>query len=298
MVLIGPDESEYEISTEKILSYIDKHVTDAALILLPGIQYYTGQLFDIPRITEYAQSRGIVVGWDLAHAYSNAELKLHDWNVDFAVWCTYKYGNAGPGAIGGLFVHERHGQVDYSEGQDAPKFRHRLTGWYGGDRAVRFKMDNSKPFSFHITVCIMLTQLAEFKPIPGAGGFQLSNPSAIDLTSLCAALSIFDKTSMAEIREKSVLLTAYLEHLLLKDTTNKSRQFEIITPSNPEARGAQLSLLLKSGLLQKVAQMLQETGVVCDKREPGVVRVAPAPLYNTFTEVWTFVDSFKAALRE
>ena len=144
MVLIGPDEGQHEISTEKILSYIDKHAKDAAMILLPGIQYYTGQLFDIPRITSYAHSRNLVVGWDLAHAYGNVELKMHEWNVDFAVWCTYKYGNAGPGAMGGLFVHDRHGQVDYSEGEDAPKFRHRLTGWYGGDRSVRFKMDNSE----------------------------------------------------------------------------------------------------------------------------------------------------------
>lgn len=147
MVLIGPDEGQYEIPTQKILSYIDQHVDDAALVLLPGIQYYTGQLFDIPLITKYAQDRGITVGWDLAHAYGNVEVKLHEWNVDFAAWCTYKYGNAGPGAMGGLFVHERHGKVDYSEGEDAPKFRHRLTGWYGGDRSVRFKMDNSKgPF--------------------------------------------------------------------------------------------------------------------------------------------------------
>lgn len=143
-MLIGPDEGQHEISTEKILSIIDQHAEDAAVILLPGIQYYTGQLFDIPTITKYAQSKGLVVGWDLAHAFANAELKLHDWNVDFAVWCTYKYGNAGPGSMGGLFVHERHGQVDYSAGPDAPKFRHRLTGWYGGDRSVRFKMDNSE----------------------------------------------------------------------------------------------------------------------------------------------------------
>ncbi|OGM40713.1 kynureninase [Aspergillus bombycis] len=280
MVLIGPDEGEYEISTEKILSYIDEHAESAALILLPGIQYYTGQLFDIQRITAYAQSRNLPIGWDLAHAYGNAELKLHDWNVDFAAWCTYKYGNAGPGAMGGLFVHERHGRVDYSEGEDAPKFRHRLTGWYGGDRSVRFKMDNN------------------FKPIPGAGGWQLSNPSAIDLACLCASLSVFDETSMAELRKKSVMLTAYLEHLLLKDTTDETRPFRIITPADPEARGAQLSLLLKPGLLQNVSQKLQEGGIVCDKREPGVVRVAPTPLYNTFTDVWMFVSYFKAALDE
>ncbi|KNG86873.1 putative kynureninase [Aspergillus nomiae NRRL 13137] len=208
MVLIGPDEGEYEISTEKILSYIDEHAESAALILLPGIQYYTGQLFDIQKITAYAQSRNLTVGWDLAHAYGNAE------------------------------------------------------------------------------------------PIPGAGGWQLSNPSAIDLASLCASLSVFDETSMAELRKKSVMLTAYLEHLLLKDTTDETRPFRIITPLDPEARGAQLSLLLKPGLLQNVSQKLQEGGIVCDKREPGVVRVAPTPLYNTFTDVWKFVSYFKAALDE
>ncbi|GKZ33100.1 kynureninase (L-kynurenine hydrolase) [Aspergillus brasiliensis] len=280
MVLIGPDEGEYEISTQKIFSYIDKHADDAAMILLPGIQYYTGQLFDIQKITKYAHSRNMVVGWDLAHAFANVELKLHEWNVDFAAWCTYKYGNAGPGAMGGLFVHEEHGKVDYSAGEDAPKFRHRLTGWYGGDRSVRFKMDNN------------------FKPIPGAGGFQISNPSAIDLACLCAALSVFDQTSMADLRKKSKMLTAYLEFLLLKDTEAESRPFSIITPADPEARGAQLSLLLKPGLLQNVAQKLQEAGIVCDKREPGVVRVAPVPLYNSFSEVWKFVKIFKDALQQ
>ncbi|RMJ25371.1 hypothetical protein PHISP_03767 [Aspergillus sp. HF37] len=278
MVLVGPKDGEHEISTERILSYIDEHAADTALVLLPGIQYYTGQFFDIPKITAHAQSRGLVVGWDLAHAYANVVLNLHDWNVDFAAWCTYKYGNAGPGAMGGLFVHERHGQVDYSAGEDAPRFRHRLTGWYGGDRSVRFKMDN------------------KFKPIPGAGGFQLSNPSVVDLASLCAALSVFDETSMTELRTKSVHLTAYLEHLLLKDTTSDTRNFQIITPSDPGARGAQLSLLLKPGLLHNVSQKLQDAAIICDKREPGVVRVAPAPLYNTFSEVWTFVEQLKAAL--
>ncbi|KAL4785286.1 pyridoxal phosphate-dependent transferase [Aspergillus varians] len=280
MVLIGPDEGDHKISTQKILSYIDQHADEAAMLLLPGIQYYTGQLFDLKTITEYAQAKGLVVGWDLAHAYANVELKLHEWNVDFAAWCTYKYGNAGPGAIGGLFVHERHGSVDYSQGEDAPRFRHRLTGWYGGDRSVRFRMDN------------------KFKPTPGAGGFQLSNPSAIDLACLCASLSVFDETSMTELRRKSVQLTAYLEHLLLKDTTEDTRPFRIITPSNPEERGAQLSILLKPGLLQNVAHRLQEAAIVCDKREPGVVRVAPAPLYNTFSEVWLFVEQFWAALKE
>ncbi|KAL4804456.1 kynureninase 2 [Aspergillus unguis] len=280
MVLIGPNEGEYQISTQKILSYIDEHAAEAAMILLPGIQYYTGQYFDMPTITEYAHSKGLVVGWDLAHAFANVDLKLHDWDVDFAVWCTYKYANAGPGAMGGLFVHEKHGKVDYSQGEDAPQFRHRLAGWYGGDRSVRFKMDN------------------KFKPIPGAGGFQLSTSSAVDLACLCASLSVFDQTSISDLRQKSKKLTAYLEYLLLKDTTDETRQFQIITPSNPDERGAQLSVLLKPGLLQKVADKLQEAAIVCDKREPGVVRVAPTPLYNTYSEVWLFVKQFRAAVEE
>jgi kynureninase len=138
--------------------------------------------------------------------------------------------------------------------------------------------------------------MPEFKPIPGAGGFQISNPSVVDLACLCAALSVFDETSMAQIRTKSTLLTAYLEHLLLVRTTEKSRPFRIITPSEPCARGAQLSLLLKPGLLHQVAEGLENAGIICDKREPDVVRVAPAPLYNSFTEVWSFVEQFTAAL--
>ena len=143
----------------------------------------------------------------------------------------------------------------------------------------------------------MLTR-AEFKPTPGAGGFQLSNPPAIDLASLCAALSVFNETSMAELRGKSIKLTAYLEYLLLKDTTDDTRQFQIITPSDPQARGAQLSLLLKPGLLHKVSQRLEEAGIICDKREPGVIRVAPTPLYNTYSEVWTFVEQLKVAFKD
>lgn len=144
MVFIAPDETEYEISTKKILNLIDEHADSTALVLLPGIQYYTGQLFDIKTITQHAQSKGLTVGWDLAHAAGNVPLSLHGWNVDFAAWCTYKYINAGPGSIAGLFVHERHGRVEYKEGEERPVFRHRLEGWYGGDQVGRFNMDNSK----------------------------------------------------------------------------------------------------------------------------------------------------------
>ena len=150
MILIGPDEKSgsYVIPTSKVLSIIDANADEAALILLPGIQYYTGQLFDMKTITAYAQSRGIIVGWDLAHAAGNVPLSLHDWNVDFAAWCTYKYMNAGPGAIAGLYIHEKHGRVDYRDGLDNPRFLNRLSGWYGGDKASRFSMDNSKSYIF------------------------------------------------------------------------------------------------------------------------------------------------------
>ncbi|KAG9247066.1 kynureninase [Calycina marina] len=280
MIMVGPDEGEYEISTEKILATIDEHASTTALVLLPGIQYYTGQFFDIKTITTYAQSKGLLVGWDLAHAAGNVPLELHDWNVDFAAWCTYKYMNAGPGAIAGLYVHERHGTVDYSNDVNKPVFRHRLSGWYGGDQVGRFNMDN------------------KFRPSPGASGYQVSNPSALDLASLCGALSVFNQTSMADLRKKSVLLTAYLEHLLCEGTDEATRAFKVITPSTVDDRGTQLSVLLKPGRLDTLSDMLEEAGIVADKRKPDVIRVAPMPLYNTYVDVWNFVQIFKAALKK
>lgn len=279
MVEIQPDDNFY-IPTEKILSVIDQHASDTALLLLPGIQYYSGQLFDIPRITRYAQERGIVVGWDLAHAAGNVELRLHDWNVDFAVWCTYKYINAGPGAIAGAFVHERHGKVERSQ-HDGQQFvfRPRLAGWYGGDKAVRFNMAKT------------------FQPTPGAGGFQVSNPSVIDLASLSAALSVFNQTSMAALRDKSLLLTAYTEHLLndilAAQSGAEQPPFRIITPKDPLERGTQLSVLLRPGLLEHVGKALKEGSVVCDQRKPDVIRVAPVPLYCTFLDAWRFAEIFR-----
>ncbi|KAK1774770.1 pyridoxal phosphate-dependent transferase [Copromyces sp. CBS 386.78] len=282
MVEIQPDENLY-LSTDKILQTIDEHAEDAALLLLPGIQYYTGQLFDIPRITKYAQERGIVVGWDLAHCAGNVELRLHDWNVDFAVWCTYKYLNAGPGAIAGAFVHERHGKVDMMTSSGKPVFKPRLSGWYGVDKSVRFNMDK------------------EFQPTPGAQGFQISNPSAVDLTSLAAALSVFNKTSMKELRSKALVLTAYTEHLLdeivRRQPEGEEPAFKIITPRDPLQRGTQLSLLLRDGLMDKVAAALEENGVVCDKRKPNVIRVAPVPMYCRFEDVCKFMEIFEAAIR-
>lgn len=281
MVKIEPDDNSI-IPTERILQAIDEHGEETALLLLPGIQYYTGQFFDIPRITAHAKAKGITVGWDLAHAAGNVELKLHDWDVDFACWCTYKYINAGPGAIAGAFVHERHGRVEWpeGEGQGRPSYRPRLMGWYGGDKSVRFNMDN------------------KFVPTPGAAGYQASNPSAIDLASLSGALSVFGKTSMRHLRSKALVLTAYAEHLMdvMQASTSKPL-FHIITPRDPAQRGTQLSVLLGSQELHDaVTAALEENGVMCDKRKPNVIRVAPVPLYSRFEDVWRFMQILKGAL--
>ncbi|KAK7992430.1 l-kynurenine hydrolase 2 [Apiospora saccharicola] len=285
MVQIEPDR-DFIISTERILAAIDEHADETALLLLPGVQYYSGQLFDIPRITKYAQDKGIpYVGWDLAHGAGNVELQLHDWNVDFAVWCTYKYINAGPGAIAGAFVHERHGRVERDpEAIHGFRHRHRLAGWYGEDKSVRFDMAN------------------KFQPTPGAGGFQVSNPSAVDLASLSAALSVFEKTRMRELRSKSLALTAYAEHLLDDIVTSSSSSssttppFRIITPRDPLQRGCQLSVLLRPGLLETVGEALRDGGVVCDQRKPDVIRVAPVPLYCDFVDVYNFMSILRQAI--
>ncbi|KAG6166384.1 Kynureninase 1 [Claviceps purpurea] len=283
MVKIEPNANSV-IPTDVILRTIDEHADETALLLLPGIQYYSGQLFDMPKITAYAKQRGIVVGWDLAHAAGNVELKLHDWDVDFACWCTYKYMNAGPGAIGGVFVHERHGKVEWQhDGESSkPSYRPRLTGWYGGDKSVRFNMDNT------------------FVPTPGAAGYQLSNPSALDLAALSGALSVFNKTTMRDIRSKSLVMTAYAEFLLnqmLKETeTDSTPLFTILTPRDPLQRGTQLSVLLRDGLLEKVTAALEESGAICDKRKPNVIRVAPVPLYTRFEDVWAYVQVLRRAL--
>lgn len=288
MVELWPPEENLYIATSQILATIDACAEETALLLLPGIQYYSGQLFDIPTITKYAQDRGIVVGWDLAHAAGNVDLKLHDWNVDFAMWCTYKYINSGPGSIGGAFVHERHGKVEWTSGAEAedgqpkPVFRPRLSGWYGGDKSVRFQMAK------------------QFQPTPGAGGFQIGNPSALDLSALSGSLSMIEQAGFKNLRNKSLILTAYAEHMLkaiLADEKSAEKPaFMIITPSNPAERGAQLSVLLREGFLDKVLVAFEENAIVCDKRKPDVIRVAPVPMYNSFEDVWRFMDVLRSAL--
>jgi kynureninase len=225
--------------------------------------YLTGQFFDIPTITAFAKQRNIVVGWDLAHAAGNMHLKLHDWNCDFAAWCSYKYLNSGPGAVAGAFVHEQH-----LADQSLPRF----AGWWGNDPATRFKMG------------------PDFVPVQSADAWQLSNPPVFALAPLRVSLEIFDRATIPALRAKSLTLTGYLEYLLRQSTVMP--KIRILTPSNPAERGAQLSLVI-DGANKETSRKLHELGVFCDFREPNVIRVAPAPLYNSFHDVWRLVRTFE-----
>ncbi|EFQ25277.1 kynureninase [Colletotrichum graminicola] len=283
MVCIEPPSStEPILTTQHILSTIEHHASDTAVLLLPGIQYYTGQLLDIPTITAFAHKHSILVIWDLAHAVGNVPLKLHEWDVDAAAWCTYKYLNGGPGCIGGSFVHSRHTAVTTSvqDPDSESGYVNRLAGWWGNDKSSRFAMET------------------KFHPVPGAAGFQLSNPSVLDITSLCASLEVFELAGgVGALREKSLRLTGYLEELLGAMPEQERTLFRVITPRRPEERGAQLSLMLAEGLLDGVMEFFDEVGVVIDERRPNVVRVAPAPLYNTFADCFDFVEQLGKALQ-
>lgn len=281
VVIKSPTSAENILTPEDIMSVIAAHAETTALILLPGIQYYTGQLLDIPAITEFAHKHGVFVIWDLAHAVGNVPLSLHSWDVDAAVWCTYKYLNGGPGCIGGMFVHSRNSLVTKTISDDNPRdgYTNRLAGWWGNDKKTRFVMAN------------------KFHPVKGAAGFQLSNPSILDITSLSASLEVFELAGgVAPLREKSLKLTAFLEELLNDMSAEDRAQFRILTPSDPEQRGAQLSIILSSGLLDTVMSELEARGVIVDERKPDVIRVAPAPLYNTFEDCVSFVEAFAWAL--
>jgi len=253
-----------------IARVLERDGASIALVLLPGVQYYTGQAFDIATITRLGHAQGCAVGFDLAHAAGNLVLRLHDWNVDFAVWCTYKYLNSGPGSVGGCFVHERHG---YGSAQGLP----RLAGWWGHDKTSRFRMEPG------------------FRAIPGAEGWQLSNPPILSLAAIRASLDVFmEAGGMEPLREKSLRLTGYLEWLL---QTEIGGAVEILTPAEPIQRGCQLSLRVKSsGSGRTVFEKLEASGVTCDWREPDVIRVAPVPLYNRYEEVHRFVEILGKAL--
>ena len=260
LVLAQPREGESTVRTEDIIDLIEKNGDQLAVVMIAGINFFTGQLFDIPEITKAAQKRGVIVGVDLAHAIGNVPLALHDWNVDFAVWCSYKYLNAGPGAVAGAFVHERH-----ATNVKLP----RLAGWFGNDPNTRFRL--------HLE--------PEFIPVPSADGWQISNPPILSMAPLRASLAIFDEAGgMEPLRAKSIKLTGYLQFLLEQAG---SKRLAVITPRAAESRGCQLSILAHEHP-KELFKKLQAAGVKCDFREPNVIRAAPTPLYNTFHEVWRF----------
>jgi kynureninase len=258
LVLARPREGEFTVRQDDIEAVLEKHGEQIALVLIAGVNFFTGQLFDIEKITSAAQKHGCTVGIDLAHAIGNVPLALHDWNVDFAVWCSYKYLNAGPGAVAGAFVHERH-----AINRELP----RLAGWFGNDPATRFRL--------HLD--------PDFIPVPSADGWQISNPPIFSMAPLRASLSIFDEAGGLEpLRAKSIKLTGYLQFLL--ELAGHSK-LTVITPRETDARGCQLSILVHEHPKELFGK-LEAVGVKCDFREPNVIRAAPTPLYNTFHEVW------------
>lgn len=274
LLQLEPRPNEYHLRTEDILKAIYNHRETLALVCLPGIQYYTGQWLNIGEITKHAHRYGITVGWDLAHAVGNVPLKLHDWGVDFACWCSYKYLNSGPGAMGGAFVHETH-----STGTSMP----RLAGWWGNNRQRRFAM------------------LENFEPIAGALGFRQSNPSVIDVVSVHTSLQLFQKAGGIEIlRERSLQLTGFLQRLLQSSKFYaKPCGFVIITPTGDvNDHGAQLSLLFDTTDIDKISQSIRAKGLIADERRPNVIRLAPAPLYNTFQEVYKTFEILQETLTD
>lgn len=267
LIELKPREEEFNLRTEDIINTIEDHGRELALIILGGVQYYTGQFFDIKKITEAGHKVGAIVGFDLAHAVGNVSLNLHKHDVDFAVWCGYKYLNSGPGGIAGAFIHER-----YSGNVALPRF----AGWWGHNEKERFEMKKG------------------FKPILGIDGWQVSNVPILQAAAHLASLEIFGAAGMRALREKSILLTGYLE-FLLKEMDPLQNYFTIITPSNPKERGCQLSLLIKENG-KKVFNSLTKAGVSADWRDPDVIRIAPVPLYNTFQEVFRFTAILKNSL--
>jgi kynureninase len=254
-----PRAGEDVLRLQDIEEILERQGREIAVVWWSGVNFFTGQFFDLSRLTAAAHAQGCLVGLDLAHAAGNVPLRLHDWNVDFAVWCSYKYLNGGPGAVGGCFVHERHG--------DNPSLA-RLAGWWGNDPATRFRMQLEP----------------EFIPQPGADGWQVSNPPILAMAPLRASLALFDAADLPALRVKSERMTAYLLYLLERLPAGR---FEIITPRDPAQRGCQVSLRVRQRPRETVAA-LEAAGIVCDFREPDVIRAAPVPLYNTFADVWTF----------
>lgn len=269
IIELKPRTKEYNIRTEDIVNTIRENSKELALVLLGGVNYYTGQAFEMEKITKAAHEHNITVGFDLAHAAGNLKLELHKWNVDFAVWCSYKYLNSGPGSVAGLFVHEKH-----AENFQLPRF----SGWWGNDSDSRFLMKK------------------EFTPSKGAEGWQLSNAPVLSMAAHKASLEIFNEIGMEALRNKSELLTAYMEFLIDDITKEDAEAVRIITPRDKNQRGCQLSLLIENHG-KELFKTLSEKGMVADWREPNVIRVAPVPLYNSFEDVYTFSEILNEFLK-
>jgi kynureninase len=268
LIELGPRAGEDLLQAEDIEAAIGRAGSSLALVLWPGVQYLTGQAFDLGPIAAAAHRVGAIVGFDMAHAIGNLELSLHAGDADFAVWCGYKYLNAGPGSIAGAFVHERH-----AEAFERPRF----AGWWGHDKETRFLMG------------------PEFRPIPGAEGWQVSNPPVLSAAPLIASLDIFRRAGMDRLRAKSIELTGFLARLV---EARLAGRVAIVTPHAPAERGSQLSLRISGSVAfaQSIFESLESAGAIGDWREPDLIRVAPTPLYNTFTEVFRFVELLEEAV--
>jgi kynureninase len=269
LVEVAPRSGERYLRTEDIIAGIEREGSRLAMVLLPGVQYLTGQLLDLGPLIIAARRTGASVGLDLAHAIGNVPLRLHDWNADFAVWCSYKYLNAGPGAVGGCFVHERHARRG-----ELPRF----TGWWGHTKSTRFEMG------------------PQFTPIPGAEGWQISNPPVLSSAPLLASLDVFQRAGLARLRAKSISLTRYLQRSI---ESRLPDAVEVITPASAEERGCQLSLrlALPHPEAKRCHERLSAAGVIGDWRAPDVLRLAPVPLYNSYHDVFTAVDALARAVR-
>jgi len=271
IVEIKRREGEANIRLEDVLAKIDEVGNELALVLIGGVNYYTGQVFDMKTITEAGHKQGAYVGWDLAHAAGNIKLNLHDWNVDFAAWCSYKYMNSGPGNASGFFVHEKHHN---------DKELKRFAGWYGHNKERRFKME------------------PDFDPVHGADGWQISNLPILSLAPYLASVEMFAEVGMDKLIAKRNLITAYLEFILHEiDKELEGADFEILTPSNPEERGCQLSVYLH-GQGRELFDRLMKNGVITDWREPNVIRLAPAPFYCSFEDMYEFGQILKRLILE
>jgi kynureninase len=269
IVEIKPRDGEYAIRTEDITDAILLHRDELALVLFGGVNYYTGQFFDIHKITKTAHEVGVCAGFDLAHAAGNVELKLHDWEVDFACWCSYKYLNSGPGGVAGVYIHEKH-----AKNKDLPRF----AGWWGYTKDTRFKMEKG------------------FEAIPTAEGWQLSNAPVLSMATHKAALDVFEEAGIEKLHTKRKRLTAFL-HFVLNDINAKLQKkvINVITPEVENERGCQVSILMQAKG-KEVFKELTKQGVIADWREPNVIRVAPVPLYNSFEDVWKFGSIIQSIL--